>query len=107
MNLKDKVEATLKNYPQTRNSDVELTLFLWVTFYQEHLEWQQEGERWVVDLKMVSRLPSEDKIARFRRKFQELDMYSATDPVVLERRNREKKVKATIVTPHWSEAFQE
>lgn len=112
------VEVVLRDNEATRNSDIDLTLWVWYTFYKEHLEWQETvgserlGEgRWIVSLTSVRALPSEDKISRIRRKFQERSeqypdgRYLATDPVVLARRRQEEKIRTNINTPHWTETI--
>ena len=105
--LKDKVEKVLSEQAQTRNSDIDLTLWVWYTYYRELLEWQEtEGTpekpgKWLVSLTNVRALPSEDKISRIRRKFQELGKYPATDPAVIARRNKEEMIRTNINTPDW------
>lgn len=111
--LRTHVEYILKTYPNTANDDIELMLYLWVTFHQHRLVWEerqgtgafregQEGQ-WMVPLGTIRSLPSEDKIARIRRKFQEEGMYKATDPKVIARRSKEKKIRETINTESWDE----
>ena len=102
--LKEKVEFILQTRPHTRNSDIELTMWIWYTYFQDFLEWEVIGEdgRWMVPLSSVRRLPSEDRISRFRRKFQETGLYPATDPAVIARRGREESIRQTITTEEWS-----
>lgn len=107
--LKDKVERILSERPPTRDSDIDLTLWVWYTYYRDFLEWEAESVdkagRWIVALSNVRLIPSEDKISRIRRKFQEAGMYPATDPQVIARRNKEGRVKANINTPSWGETL--
>jgi acyl dehydratase len=115
--LSHKVLAILRDQPQTRNDDIDLTLWIWYEYFREHLEWQEpvapntEG-RWIVSLTSVRALPSEDKISRFRRKINEASRefpegrYRATDPVVLARRMKEERVRSTIKTTNWAPALE-
>src|SRR3990172_9582718 len=95
--LKDKVEKILSEQANTRNSDIDLTLWVWYTYYRDLLEWQEPDGgphrgKWLVSLTNVRALPSEDKIPRTRRKFQELGKYPAADPAVIARRNKEEMI---------------
>ncbi len=60
--LKKQVEAVLKEYPETRNSDITLTTKIWQRFY---------GIGDTVELKKLYDLPREDNIKRIRAKFCE------------------------------------
>lgn len=104
MKLKAQVESVLARKPATRNSDIELTLHVWYDFYSDHLKFVDT--EWIVTLSKVRLLPSEDKISRIRRKFQEMGMFPATDPVVIVRRTREKKIRNTINSSAWGEAIE-
>lgn len=106
--LKGKVEHILKTQPHTANSDIELTLWVWYSFFQALLEWEvvpsmDQGGRWIVPLSNVRKLPSEDKISRIRRKFQEEGLYPATDPTVIARREKEENIRSTINTADWDQ----
>lgn len=105
--LRSQVEGVLTAQPATRNSDIDLTMWVWYTHYKEKLEWQeaigQREGRWIVSLSNVRLLPSEDKISRIRRKLQEDGQYPATDPVVIARREKENKVRSTIKTSNWDD----
>lgn len=114
------VEAVLRDKEHTRDSDIELTLWVWYTFYSDYLEWEShateaepEAGRWFVSLTSIRSLPSEDRISRTRRKFQESTKefpngkYPPTDPAVrAQRQLRAVEVQETINTPHWSEAVE-
>jgi len=60
-NLKGKIEYCLRNYPETRNSDITLTIKIWQTFY---------GISDFVSLKDLYNLPREDNVKRIRAKIQ-------------------------------------
>ena len=62
--LKGQVEHCLKNYPDTRNSDITLTIQIWREFYPEKVI----GE--AVALKDLYELPREDNVKRARAYFQ-------------------------------------
>jgi hypothetical protein len=111
MKNKEMVEVILRDYPQTRENDVTLAVYVWWKFYRYFLEWEgdasTEGDpqkgRWIVPLEKVPHLPSESDLSRIRRKFNELGLYKATDPAVIARRSRERKVRGTINTSEWGE----
>lgn len=97
MKLTEQVRYVLETHPQTRNSDVGLTLRLWLTFHGEKIiDGAADGEK-LVTLTAVFNLPSEAAIGRIRRKFNEQGLYLATDPVVIERRRKEKRVRRAAV----------
>ena len=87
--LKDKVEHCLKNLPETRNSDITLTIAIW----QNH---HSVGSQ--ISLSQLYDLPREDNIKRIRAKFQnEMDLYLPTDwKVAKKRRINEDKWKEFI-----------
>ena len=64
--LKGQIELVLANYPETRDSDVELTIRVWKSFYQEFLF---NGDQCVY-LKDLFELPREDNIKRIRATIQ-------------------------------------
>lgn len=116
--LTRQVESILRDTPNTRNSDIDLTLWVWYSFYKEHLEWDvnealPDKGRWIVPLGNVRALPSEDRISRTRRKFQEPTpiypngQYPPTDPeVIAARRRNEENIRTNINSPHWSDALE-
>ena len=67
--LKDKVEYCLKNYPETRNSDITLTIKIWRVFHSDKLF--NEGKCIYID--NLFELPREDNIKRIRAKIQNDD----------------------------------
>lgn len=64
--LKEQVRKVLAMYTQTRNNDVDLTLAVWVTFYSNHLIYDEEKKVWQAPLREIRRLPREDNIKRVR-----------------------------------------
>ncbi len=60
--LKKQVEKVLRGYPETRNSDITLTIKIWQMFY---------GVGRVVDVNLLYDLPREDNVKRIRAKFCE------------------------------------
>lgn len=80
------VEYCLENYPETRNSDIKLTNKIWIEFYPEYVH-TREG-KYCVDLVDLYELPKEDRVKRWRAKYQnEKGIYLPDDPEV--RRKRE------------------
>jgi len=63
--LKQQVLHCLENYPKTRESDVNLTIVLWLTFYGQYVNCGK------VSLTDMQYLPQQDHIGRMRRKIQE------------------------------------
>lgn len=60
--IKDQVKSVLINFPETRNSDIALTIKVWQQFYQV-------GEQ--VSVRQLYDLPREDHIKRIRARFCE------------------------------------
>lgn len=71
--LKSQVEHILKTYPETRNSDITLTIKLWKVFYPSKIV-NKDFIR-IVDL---FDLPREDNIKRIRAKFNSQNKYLPT-----------------------------
>ena len=92
--IKDKVEAILRDRPDTRNSDKRLIIEYWRCFHPTFIATNGAGD-WIL-LEQIMNLTSADTIARCRQKIQEGGKYQATDAVVLERRKKEKGVRFTI-----------
>lgn len=59
--LEQKVERTLTNYPETRNSDIELTIKIWENFHDV---------KDTVQVRKMFDLPREDNIKRIRARIQ-------------------------------------
>ncbi len=89
MTLKEQVEDILKIYPETRNSDIKLTLNIWVKYFPKQIKFV-EGERYI-KLKDLYSLPREDNVKRIRAKFNERGDYLPTNPEVLKQRGLKEK----------------
>jgi len=61
-NLKSQIQKVLKEYPDTRNSDITLMLKIWEEFY---------GVREIIKTKRIYDLPTQEAIKRIRAKFCE------------------------------------
>lgn len=87
-NLKDltkKINDTLRDFPETRNSDIELTIRIWKEYYPKKLN-AHEGEIFVL-LSNLFDLPREDNVKRIRAKIQNEDHeYLPTEWVVAKAR---------------------
>ena len=92
--IKDKVEAILRDRPDTRNSDKRLVIEYWRCFHPQFVATNEVGD-WIL-LENIMDLTSADTIARCRQKIQEDGKFLATDIVVRERRQKEKKIRMTI-----------
>lgn len=94
-NLKSLVKNMLEEVPKTRNSDKLLTLMIWRKHYS-HVFIKQNKTYYVSCTAILEELPQEDNVKRIRAKFNEKGLYAATDPVVLERRNKSKIWKKSL-----------
>ena len=65
-NLQPKVEYCLEHFPDTRNSDICLTIKIWESYYSHKLYKAKDGNNYVC-LENMYDLPSEDRISRVRR----------------------------------------
>lgn len=78
--LKDKVEFILSTVPESRNSDITLTIELWRHYYGDLLF--QDGN--CVMLKELWNLPREDHLKRYRAQLQNVELkYLPTDITIL------------------------
>lgn len=82
--LKDQVEYCLTKYPETRNSDIKLTICVWYTF-------ENITDRFPIgSLKELTNLmlemPREDNIKRIRAQFNQDGKYWPTDLLVAKAR---------------------
>jgi len=91
--LTEKVRRILKNYPETRNSDIELTIRLWWVFHRDKIN--SDG---TVKIRELWNLPREDNIKRIRAKIQnDQGMFLPTDPqIIKERQKLSKKWKQDL-----------
>lgn len=71
-NLYKKVITCLRDYPETRNSDIELTRRIWLVYYRAYLRWFADplDNEALVPLKYLNELPREDNIKRIRAAIQ-------------------------------------
>lgn len=68
--LTRKVEAVLRDIPETRNSDIRLTIEIWKRYYPHKLIQGAKTQRLVVPLDELYNLPREDNVKRIRAQFQ-------------------------------------
>lgn len=86
--LRDMVEDRLRNDEQTRNSDIKLTISVWIKYYPNYVLDTSQGEKSGIFLDALFELPREDNIKRIRAKIQnEEKKYLPTDPEVRKKRN--------------------
>lgn len=88
MKLKDQVEWCLKNIPDTRDSDIKLTLNIWHRFYPNSLK-QIDGV-YYVKAKDLYDLPREDNVKRIRAKFNESGEYLTDKPQIRKQRKQKE-----------------
>ena len=69
ISLKEKILHCLKIQPQTRNSDISLTNFIWLEYHRHKLFQNGRGD-WCVKIKDLYDLPSQDDCKRWRAKIQ-------------------------------------
>jgi hypothetical protein len=67
--LRDMVLHILKEYPQSRDSDIWLTIKLWTIYYPTRITRNEAGVQ-VIALKDIIELPREDNVKRVRAKIQ-------------------------------------
>lgn len=91
-NLKRCVEWVLDNYPETRNSDVLLTVQLWKSYCADYII-----DKEYIKLDNIKLFPREDHIGRIRRSFQEKGRYIPTDRKIFDDRK--------IQQEFWHSAF--
>jgi len=75
--LKRQVESCLINYPQSRNSDITLTILVWQRYHQV-------GES--LDVGQLYYLPTQESVKRYRAQFNQYGKYLPTDPEVAKAR---------------------
>lgn len=98
--LKDQVEYCLTKYPETRNSDIKLTICVWYTF--ENLETRFPVGSLKELTNLMLEMPHEDNIKRLRAKFNEEGKYWPTNWEVAKARRineNEWKIKLGYSTP--------
>lgn len=83
--LKAMVESVLQDIPETRNSDIMLTIEIWKRFYPEKM--RDLGTRMAVCVSDLYYLPREDNVKRARAFFQnDKSKYLPTDPKIAKAR---------------------
>ena len=95
--LKAQVEYCLDTFPETRNSDIALTLAIWRQYFPTRIRKGASGEEGVW-LKDLYDLPREDNVKRVRAKFQnEQNLYLPTDwKVAKQRKINEDKWRVAL-----------
>lgn len=96
MRLIDKVEYCLKNFPETANSDPQLTFRIIHQFHNSHIK-QIDGKWWVST--EVLKDVREDLVKRYRARFNERGMYLPTNEKVLKQRKLLEKVWHNEMSP--------
>jgi hypothetical protein len=89
--LKDKVRKMLSLYPETRNSDITLTIKIWKEYYPSKILWREKDNKEYVAITDLFELPREDNIKRLRAKIQnEEGKYLPTEWKIAEKRGIEQ-----------------
>lgn len=84
--LEQRVDNILMNFPDTRNSDVRLTIELWKRFFSHFLVIGKDG-RIYISMERLYDVPSQDSIGRVRQKIQnDKGLYPPTDWKIAKRR---------------------
>lgn len=85
--LRTMVEDRLEHDERTRNSDITLTIAIWVKYYPEHVLDTSRGEKTGIFIDSLFKLPREDNVKRIRAKIQnEEKKFLPTDPEVRRKR---------------------
>lgn len=97
--LKRMVEEVLQDIPETRDSDIRLTIEIWKRFYPQRIL-MSATNREMVALDSLYDLPREDNVKRIRAKFQndpEMPLYPPTKlEIALERGFNEETWKKAL-----------
>ena len=89
--LKHQVEKCLSTFPESRNSDIALTILIWQHFH---------GVGESLDLRQLYFLPTQESVKRIRAQFNQHGKYLPTDPVVAKARDRmQESVKKDLGYP--------
>ncbi len=89
MKLREEVEEILRDFPKSRDSDINLLLLIWTQYYSHKIK-NIDG-RYYVALKDLHDLPREDHVKRYRAKFNELGLYLSKDPGIIKKRKQQEK----------------
>ena len=68
--LERQILKVLEEVPESRNSDVKLTIEIWMRYYSEHLVKGEKSGRYAVLLEELFHIPREDIIKRLRARIQ-------------------------------------
>jgi len=79
--IKGQVDHCLRNYPETRNSDVRLMIYIWRLFHSV-------GS--TISVEQLYDLPREDSVKRFRAMLNAEGKYYPTDWKIAKRRGMEE-----------------
>jgi len=91
MKTRDLVEEILRDYPLTRNNDIQLLLTVWWKLRPEAFCKNVNGD-FSVTVNAVKELPKESVIQRIRAHIQnDLKMYLPTDQTVVEQRKQKRE----------------
>lgn len=88
--IKEEIEHCLQKYPETRNSDITLTIKVWEEFYSEVLFDAPHNGKSSINVLDLFNLPREDNVKRVRAKFTELGKYLPTSWEVAKQRQIEE-----------------
>lgn len=95
--MKKQVESCLKRFPETRNSDIELTIKVWKEYFPQRIVTRQADGKDYVEVRSLFDLPREDNVKRIRAKFNEFGHYLPTSwEVAKQRRISEGQWRAYI-----------
>jgi len=86
--LKRQIEQVLADVPESRNSDITLTIEIWKRFYPQRIRTNAQGREGIF-LDDLYDLPREDHIKRIRATFQKdktQPRYLPTEPAVAKQR---------------------
>jgi len=76
--LEARVEICLKEYPETRNSDLKLTVQLWRNHFPNYIHKDEWGDEVIEIDDFIEVLPREDLVSRCRRKVNARGLYLTT-----------------------------
>lgn len=100
--LKNNIEYCLKNFPDCRDSDIVLTIRVWLNFYPEFIVSAPNNGK-AVQLRDLLKLPREDSCKRIRADFNEKGLYLSDNPDVRRRRQqKEIEVRQEMMTPRFN-----
>mgnify|MGYP000844596995 CR=1 FL=1 len=90
--LKDQVEFILTTVPESRNSDITLTIELWKYYYPQSVHRGEKTGKYYILIDKLFDLPREDNIKRIRAEIQNVEhRYLPTEVAILIERARMSK----------------